>query len=431
MILVNKIISLLKRIISAPSLSTLFVFASASMLSTVISGIGGILQARWVGPEVLGQFTKYSILTSYLAVALVVVQDGLCRQFPYLIGRGKHDEAVAIASVAKTWYVLAMMIFCIIFIVLCIKSLIAKDYCSAIGWFGQIPVAVGLSYGIFLQTIYRRSLEFKQLSYNGLAASIVGFLSLLFVRAWGFAGLVLKVSSLNIVRVFLDARFIPLKIKMAWDWNTFIGLAKISIPLSLEGYVRTSFFTATFAYLVVHYCGTRNLGLYGIAAAFEGVAMVFVNSLIQIFDVKMANKYGETESVGKGVRYLLIPTLLGFVCSVLLAGILCVVIGPFIRAFVPKYIDSIPIVYVLSFAMPVSVLMLPTRLLRVALMYRSIFSMALIRVISLIALVYMVPNRIEWFAGCKVMAEFVAVLFGYLMIFGCMRNNLKIRRCHG
>ena len=425
----NCITSILKRIIKAPTFATFVVFASVSMFSTLVSGISGILQARWVGPEIFGQFQKYSILTTYLVICLVFVQDGLSRQYPYLIGQGKRAEALAVAAVAKTWYVGSMLLFCVILLVLSIRALLNGAYYAAIGWGAQIPVAVAMSYGIFLQTLYRRSLEFKQLSYNGLVASIIGFLSLYFVKIWGFVGLALKVDFLNISRVYLDARHVPIRVKMAWDFKTFCDLVKISVPLSLEGYIRTSFFTATFAYLVVTYCSTRDLGLYGVAAAFEGIGLVFVNALIQIFDVKMANKYGETESISSSVHSLLLPTIFGVICSIILALALCIVIGPFIRYFVPKYKDAISILYVMSFAMPVSILMMPTRLLRIALKYKSIFTMTIFRIIALIIFIYLVPNNIEWFAGCKIAADLVSIILGYYLIYRLTHKASQEGKC--
>ena len=73
----------------------LAIFASANLFSTVLSGIGGILQATWVDPQILGRFYKYAILTGYVNLLLVFVQDGLSRQYPYLIGAGRKEEAEA------------------------------------------------------------------------------------------------------------------------------------------------------------------------------------------------------------------------------------------------------------------------------------------------------------------------------------------------
>ena len=399
------------------TLRILTVFASANMIAMVLSGIGGILQARWVRPEVLGEFHKYGILTSYLALGLVIVQDGLCRQYPYLIGRGDTDGARKVASVAKTWYVIVAGISVLLFLVLSMNSLLRGDCRAAVGWGVQIIASVAASYGVFLQTIYRRSLEFRRLSYNGLISSLVGFASLLWVRFFGYFGLAVKTLSTVAIRLALDAKYIPVRIRMGWDQRCFLNLVKISVPLSIEGYIRTSFSTATFGYFVLKFCGQEDLGLFGVAAAFEGFAMVFVSSLTQFFDVKMANSFGRQNSLSESVKQLIRPTFFGFVVSIACAIVLCVLIGPFIRLMVPNYVGAIPIVYILSAELILGALLLPTRIMRVALMYKSIYFVTIVRVVSLVLGMLLVPRDIRWLASCKIISEVIAVGLGYFLLY--------------
>lgn len=408
--------SLFFRVIKSPTFTTLGIFASANIVSTALSGVGGIIQARWVSPETLGQFHKYGILTSYLALMGIVIKDGLVRQFPYLIGKGLKEEAMKVASVAKLYFTVTASIYCVIFSSLTVYALVCGDMMAATGWGVQIVAATCLSYGGYMQTIYRRSMEFKRLSYNGLFASSLGFAGLIFVKVFGYYGLAIKSVLISSVQFMLDAKYIPMKIKRSWDSAVFLSLAKISIPLSFEGYIRTSFSTATFGFLVVHYCSAKDLGVYGIAFVFESFAMLFVTSMMQIFDVKMTNRFGETDSVRKSFKALVLPTCLGVFCALILAGGLCLLIEPFIRIFVPKYVEATPVVYVLSAALPISILGMPTRLLRVALQYRWIYVISVARIVSLVLLVQFVPRTIVWFAGCKVATDFFAVLLGYLFL---------------
>ena len=418
-----RILLAIKRVLKHPIVSTLGVFASANMIATAMVGIAGVIQARWVSPEVLGEFHKYGILTGYLAIGLVVVQDGLARQFPYLIGKGLKDEAIKVASVAKCWYVFVAGVSVLLFLVLTILSALKGDMMAVAGWGTQSVVVVAGTYGVYLQTIYRRSMEFKRLSYNGLIASSLSFVLLVVVKFWGYFGLVIKTVVFNIVRVLLDARYLPVKIRMTWDRACFVELAKMSIPLSLEGYIRTSFMTATFGFFVVKYCSPEDLGVYGIAAAFEGFAMIFVNSLVQIFDVKMANKFGEAESMKNGFYALVKPTVFGVCLSVVFAVILCLVIGPFISICVPHYVASIPVVYILSLALPISASIMPTRLLRVALMYKSIYAIAIMRVLVMVLCVHLVPRTVCWFAFCRVMSEAASVALGYVLLMVAIRRE--------
>lgn len=406
---------------------TFAVFASVNMIVSIIQGFAGLLQARWVTPEVLGGFHKYGILTSYLALGSVFVQDGFVRQYSYFIGKGMRDEAISIASIAKTWYIIIASVSSLFFIVMSLHSLFEGDYVAVAGWGTQCVVIIGSSYGIYMQTVYRRSLEFKRLSWNGLVASIASFVLLILVKVWGYYGLALRLVFSNIIRMFYDAKYIPEKIRMSWNWDRFVSLVKISLPLSIEGYIRTSFLSATFGYLVLKYCSEKDLGLYGIAMSFEMFAMIFVTSLIQIFDVKMANKFGETDSILDSARMLVKPVIFGVGISFVCLLVLCVFIAPFIRSFLPDYEGAIDVVYVLSISLPLGALMIPIRLLRVALKYKSIYCIAIVRLFTLIVSVHFVPQTIEWFAGCKVLAEFVSIICGYVLLLCFLSYSKKSR----
>lgn len=421
---------LLGRFMQSQTYKTFAVFASVNMIVAIIQGLAGLLQARWVTSEVLGEFNKYGILTSYLALGTVFVQDGFVRQYSYFMGKGMRDEAISIASIAKTWYVIIAVISSLFFITMSLRSFFVGDYVAVAGWGAQCVAIIGSSYGIYMQTVYRRSLEFKRLSWNGLVASIVAFALLILVKVWGYYGLALRMVFTNIIRMFYDARYIPEKIRMSWNWDRFVSLVKISVPLSIEGYIRTSFLSATFGYLVLKYCSEKDLGLYGIAMSFEMFAMIFVTSLIQIFDVKMANKFGETDSILDSMKMLVKPVIIGVGISLLCLMVLCVCIAPFIRNFLPNYLDAIGVVYVLSISLPLGALMIPVRLLRVALRYKSIYCIAIVRLLTLIISVHFVPQTIEWFAGCKVLSEFVSIACGYGLLVCFICHSKKLSLCH-
>lgn len=420
--------TLFDRFLQSQTYKTFAVFASVNMIVAIIQGFAGLLQARWVTPEVLGEFHKYGILTSYLALGSVFVQDGFVRQYSYFMGKGMRDEAISIASIAKTWYAIIAVVSSLFFIAMSLRSFFVGDYVAVAGWGTQCVVIIGSSYGIYMQTVYRRSLEFKRLSWNSLATSMVSFVLLILVKVWGYYGLALRQVFTNVIRMFFDAKYIPEKIRMSWNWNRFASLVKISVPLSIEGYIRTSFLSATFGYLVLKYCSAKDLGLYGIAMSFEMFAMIFVTSLIQIFDVKMANKFGETDSILDSAKMLVKPVIFGVGISLVCLMVLCVCIAPFIRSFLPDYEGAIDVVYVLSISLPLGALMIPIRLLRVALKYKSIYSIAIVRLLVLIISVHFVPQTIEWFAGCKILAEFVSIICGYILLLSlfCRSRNNRV-----
>ena len=415
-----------RKVSQSQTFKTLTVFASVNMLVSVVQGVAGLVQARWVSPEVLGEFRGYSILTSYAAISLILVQDGLMRQFPYLIGKGDREGAVMVAGVAKCWYLFVFFVMAFVYVVLSIKALICQYYNAAVGWGAQIILFAVFSYGGFLAIIYRRSMEFKRLSYNGLIASVTGVIALVFIKPLGYFGVALRTCIVDAVSIYYNRKYLPIKINAVWNKKKFFELMKISIPLSLIGYIRTSFLTASFSYLVLRYCGEKDLGLYGIAVVFQQFALLFTTSLTQIFNVKSATQFGATDSIRQSLRPLVLPTILSVVAAVFLAGVLCVLVTPFIKYFLPKYNEAIPIIYILSLSMPIVALGLPTNLLKTALKYGSIYVVGIVKVLSVIISVVLLPKTIVWMSTAIVIGEVIDVGLAYLFLLNHMRHERKV-----
>lgn len=412
------------RVIKSPTFSTIGVMVSANMVGTILQGIGGILQARWVTPDMLGKFRSYGIATSYLAFLMVFVQDGLMRQFPYYIGQGRKDKAIACAAVAKCWYIAFAWFLGCGFAIMAIYALVQCDYVAAVGWGSQVILIVYGTYGTFVQTIYRRSLEFKRLSYNGLIASIYAFISLVLIKFWGYYGLALRQTTITLIQHLLNLKYIPIRIRMKWDWQEFKDLAKISIPISIYGYIRTSLENAVFATLAIRYCGAEGLGLFGVASSFEGVAKMFTNSLIQVFYVKMANKFGETGSVKKSIGSFVLPTVLGAIVAIFLAVLLCGIIGPFIRIVTPKYVKAIPVVYVLSITLPLSIIAMPLDMLKTALQYGRCYTLSIAKLLAMVLYIILSPHTLIHFAWACVAGWVVNIIIGYWYLYlECSRKD--------
>jgi hypothetical protein len=406
-----------RNIYNSPSFRTLGIFAGGNLLVSVIGGLGGLLQARWVAnPQIVGEFNKYGIITSYFYIGLVVVHEGLMRQFPYLIGKGDSVEASKVSAAAKWWYLFATWLFTLVFLGLTAYSLAKGNFRAAVGWATQIAVVWGIVYGAYLNVMYRTSLEFKQLSYNNLITTIIGFLAIGFVKLWGYWGLALRLSINRIVFIYTHRHYLPVRVKACWDPKRLLSLIKISLPLAIPGYIRTSCLSATLCYVIFRYCGEAGLGNYGIALTFQSFALTFTAALNQMFGVKLTSKFGETEDVFSSLRYIKIPIILSFLASIFLALGLCIVIGPFVRFFLPQYVDTIPVVWILSATIPLAALELPFGIFCSALWYKSVSVIAVVQFGTCMLLILVCQKNLKMITLCSVIAEMIMVLTGFLIL---------------
>lgn len=407
---------LLKKICLSETFQTLSIFAGGNILVSIIIGLGGLLQARWVCPAVLGEFRKYGIITMYLYFGLVLVHDGLMRQYPYLIGKGHKEEALRVSAAAKWWYVLLSWLFSAFFAVLAIYSLYKEDYRATIGWGAQITVVWTIYYGAYQTVMYRSSSDFKRLTYNNLISGILGFFYVGFVKFFGYWGLAVRTLAINIQSLLINGRYLPVKVKAVFDYKRLVGLAKISIPLSVPGYIQISFLNATVSGIILRYCGETGLGIYGIAIIFQQFTLTFTAALNQLFTVKLTRRFGETENVYSCFRYATIPTLLSAMAATGLAIAVCIAIGPFIRVVIPQYVDSIPLIQILSIVLPLTALGLPLIMFRAALWYKTVIVLSLFKFFICFLLIFLFEKTLINITACTVLAEFFTLLVGYSIV---------------
>lgn len=410
--------------ITSKSLTTLSIMVGASMASSVVGGLSGLVIARWVDPETQGLFKKFAIPVGYASVMLIPVVDGFTRQFPYLLGKGLRDEAMAIGGTAKCWHFGCACLGTVVFGGLSIRALLAGDWIAAVGWGAQVMTVLVSLYGGFVEAIYRRTAEFRQLSYNSLLGTIAGVVLLPFVYLFGFYGLAVRTVISSLTTYLANVRNAPMKIRTVWNKRCFFELVKISVPLSLIGYLRTSFLTASFNALLLFKCGQHALGVYAIAVTFQGFAMQFVNAIHQMLSVRVAYRYGECGSFRMVSKSLVVPTILSTLAAAVVAGCLCLVIGPFVRYVIPKYIDAIPLVWVLSLSLPLYAAAMPMLMLSTALKYRALYSIGILKVAVVLSVAWIAPRDPVGCVSALMCGELVDVVLVWVFLWGyCQKEK--------
>ena len=423
----GRLLRVLRETTQAPSFRTLGIFAGGNLLVAVLGGLAGLIQARWIAPEVFGEFRKFGILTAYLNIGLVLVHDGLSRQFPYFLGQGNRAAALKVAATAKWWYLLLCWAFTLLFAGLALTSVAWGDYRSAAGWGVQIPTVWVAIYGAYLGVLYRTSSEFKRLAYNSTITSVIGFATLVMVKLWGYWGLAARVVLASTLGLYLTRRYVPVKVEATFNRQGLATLAKIALPLSIPGYIGTSCLSASLSFIVLRYCGEAGLGVYGMALTFQTMAMTLTAAIHQMFITRLTHKFGETGDIATCLQWARRPTLLSVGAALCLAVVLCLAIGPFIRLVLPKYEAAIPVIRILALQLPLSAAALPLLMISTALWYRSVAALTLTRVLACLAAVAVFPKTLALIAACMMLGDFIALIAGYGILLGKSRCNNRSR----
>lgn len=391
-------------------------FAGGNLFVAVLGGLAGLIQARWIAPEVLGEFSKFGILTAYLNFGMVLVHDGVSRQFPFLLGQGNKAGALQVVATAKWWYLLLSWSFTLLFLGLTLTSVLKDDYRAAVGWGVQIPAVWVAIYGAYLGVLYRTSSEFKRLAHNSTVTNVAGFVALVIVKLWGYWGLAARNVLANMLGLYLARRFSPVKVKAVFSRNGMVALAKISLPLSIPGYISTSCLSASLSLIVLQYCGHEGLGIYGMALAFQSIAMTLTAAIQQMFITKLTYKYGETGDVAACLHWAKRPTLLSVSAAILLTFLLCLSIGPFIRHILPRYEAAIPVIRILALQLPLSAAALPLMIFSAALWYKSRVALVISHVGVCLTAVAFCPKTLTVIATCTLLGNCAALILGFCIL---------------
>jgi len=232
----------------------------------------------------------------------------------------------------------------------------------------------------------------------------------------------------SVMRVYLGKRYLPVKEEAALDVKGLYELAKVSLPLSIPGYIATSCLGASLSLLVVKHFGESGLGIYGMALTFQGMAMTLTLAVRQMFITRLTYKYGETHDVSACLGWAKIPTILSITAATVCALILGLAIGPFVRLVLPKYGEAIAVIRILAVQLPLSAAGLPLLIIEVALWYRSVLVLALTRFVVCLTAVFVMPKTLGAVAASLVLSELIAVFVGFGIIYSkkhAVKNRIR------
>jgi len=325
------------------SIAALF---GGNMMSSVLGAVGGVLVARFIGPDVAGLFRAYTIPLMYLTFLHLGTFDGLWRQIPYYVGKEMPEKVEALASSAAAWNLLMSLIVSLGFIACALYSLLQGSWFGVAGWLAQMLCCWGIFYGGYLGATYRTINQFVSLARIQLVQSVLNFGMILFIPFLGFYGLCVRSAVPSVAGVWLYHRARPLKIIYRFDRKALTEVIEIGLPFSFWGSLYTSIWTATESALMLYFGGVKGLGLFSVAVVIREGLNVLPQSVYQVMTPRVVEAYAREGSVrNANARSLwLTAGLTGFMVLVtIIASFTLDVLVPLV---LPKYVEGIPLMKV-------------------------------------------------------------------------------------
>ncbi|TWJ19059.1 lipopolysaccharide biosynthesis protein [Geobacter argillaceus] len=327
---------------SRQTIRSVIALLSSNIASSVLTAIGGLLVARFIGPEENGAFRAFTIPLTYLIFLHLGTWDGLWRQIPYYAGKEMPEEVDRLASAAGAFNLFLSVAGTGGFVCCALYSLVRHDLYGVFGWLSQAFFCWGVFYGGFLTSTYRTLHHFVTLARIQMAQTVLTFGMVFLLPFLGFYGLCARVAVPSSLAVWLYHRNRPLKLAYRFDTKVLRELIKIGLPFSFWGNLYTSVWAATESALVLSFAGVSALGLFSVATVMGGAVNSLPMAIWQVLTPRVVTNLARDGSVRNANARIIWVTagLTGFMILLACAGSFLVEL--FVTHFIPKYVAGIP-----------------------------------------------------------------------------------------
>lgn len=323
------------------SIRSIAAIVGGNATAAAVAAVGGLLTARFVGPETAGEFRSFTIPLMYLVFLHLGTFDGLYRQIPLYIGKERRDLVEAAASSAGAWNAVVSLVISAAFILLAGRSVALGDLHGALGWAAQGVLTWGVLYGGFLGATYRTVDHFVALSRIQTLQSILSFAFVFTLPVLGFYGLCLRSAIPSFVGTWLFHRARPIKVPLELNRKPFLDIVRVGLPFCFWGSLYTSLWMALENTLVLALGGAKGLGLFAVAVVLREGICIIPQAVHQVLTPRIIQAYGRDGrlAAAQSLAYRVVPWLtLGMTALVMAASWLLDLLVP---VLIPRYADGL------------------------------------------------------------------------------------------
>ena len=173
-------------------------FAGSNVCYQFVSMACQLVVLRLIEPSLIGIWAAVALVQQYLLWTQMGVVNAMNREYPYHLGKGRPDAALAIVRTGQAYSLVNGGFLAIVFLGL-------AAYYAATGsglWFaGSLTVAAMMplqQYTNYLEGTYRAGSEFRRLSFIRLGAVPLEVVSLLLPWKLGFQGFLVRMFLLAV-----------------------------------------------------------------------------------------------------------------------------------------------------------------------------------------------------------------------------------------
>lgn len=332
---------IIERIKNSALLKSGVKYSAASTISSVVTMLVGIVNMRWLGPEVLGIWQSVTIINSYLPFLQLGIQSSLAVDLPVLLGKNDEKQAYNYIRTTRAFANFLAILLSVATVIVAIVLLSKHTQTEIlVGVIAVFYIAILSCFNLHFIGTYRSANAFDKLSKIYIIDAIVSLGLIYFIYRFNYYGLVLYQVVKDSIRVFLMYYYAPYrKLGYHFDKKLFVGIFKRG--LLIMGINQINGVRQSIPRLVLlGFGGVVSVGLFSPALAVKNLMYMVPNQIAQFLQPQLGYKYGQTKKAGSLKHYIDKITLYIPLLTIPVVIALWFAIDPVLTYVFPKYIES-------------------------------------------------------------------------------------------
>ncbi len=316
-------------------------FASAQVVTSMMSMLAGFLVVSKIDPNEYGQFNGVAVFLGYILLGHGGILNGLNRELPYELGRKNDAYARELASSSYVVASLLSAAAALVFLVISITKLLDGQTLTGLIYLSYVVIGgLYLMNKQFLPSLYRTNNDFDSLSKQNVYVGISNLLTVAFVYLFGLYGLLMRGVFQALFEGYLLFKNKPYHLSFSVQTAHLKKLLKTGFPIYLVGQVNNIWVTVMNNLLFVK-GGPTNYGLYALSNMLLGITGVVPIAFGQVIYPRMNIMLGEGQSFNTIVKANLKPLYLQFALLMGIAITGALLLPIVIPWLLPKYVGGI------------------------------------------------------------------------------------------
>lgn len=294
--------------------------------------------AKILGPTLWGVWYFLNLTLAYRGVFHLGISNGMNREVPIYLGKGKREQAKKIENITFTTVLGSSFLACSCFFSI---SFFIEDKALQSAVFWLTPLFVVTQFYYLVNASLKANSLFNYVSRKQLIFSILfPIFALPLTYFFSLEGFIIGYALALLIAVTCIYRISPISYSIEYEYKKIKNLIRIGFPIMAVGIAYTFLNTAD-RWIIGILLGAEELGYYSMAIIVFGGMTLFPKVISRQLYPRMGYDWGKTKSKEKLEHWTWLQTkYTGYLVIPLLIGVL-IVFPWIIRTWLPEYTPGI------------------------------------------------------------------------------------------